>query len=66
MVFMFAVTMTSLITLGAKNLGDGVNPMLGVVALALFAVAYLLALQAGITLWATYRRAGTKHLRSPA
>ena len=64
MVFMFAVTMTSLVTLGAKNLGDGVNPLLGVVALALFAVAYLLALQAGITLWATYRRAGIKPLRS--
>ncbi len=56
MVFMFAVTMTSLVTLGAKNLGDGANPLLGVVALGLFAVAYLLALQAGITLWATYRR----------
>ncbi len=56
MLFMFAVTMTSLVALAARNLGGGVNPLLGVIALLLFAVAYLLALQAAVTLWSTYTR----------
>jgi carbon starvation protein len=55
MVFMFAVSMTSLVTLAAKNLGDGLNPLLGIVALVLFGLAYMLALQAVVTLWGVYR-----------
>ena len=55
MVFMFAVTMTSLVMLARTNLGDGVNPLLGVVAILLFAVAWLLAMQAALTLWAVRR-----------
>jgi len=55
MVFMFAVTMTSLVSLARTNIGDGANFLLGCVSLALFAVAYLLAIQAGLTLWGVYR-----------
>jgi len=59
MVFMFAVTMTSLVSLAKTNIGGGANLLLGCVSLALFTVAYLLAIQAGLTLWGVYTtRAG--------
>ncbi len=50
MVFMFAVTMTSLVNLARVNLGGGANPALGVVSILLFTVAYLLTVQAAFTL----------------
>ncbi len=54
MVFMFSVTMTSLVTLAGKNLGAGGNTALGVVSILLFVLAYLLTIQAVATLWKVY------------
>lgn len=54
MVFMFAVTMTSLVGLARANLET--NLLAAVISILLFAVAYLLALQAGLTLYSVYRR----------
>ena len=54
MVFMFAVTMTSLVTLARANLDT--NPLVAAISILLFAVAYLLTWQAGLTLYDVYRR----------
>ena len=54
MIFMFAVTMTSLVGLARANLDA--NLLAAVISILLFVVAYLLALQAGLTLYSVYRR----------
>jgi len=54
MVFMFSVTMTSLVGLARANLET--NLLAAVISILLFVVAYLLTLQAGLTLYAVYRR----------